>query len=352
MKYLPSAITQAQLETANAAYFGGEFQVLMTQTQAQIIGEIDFSAAGVATYTANPGAVIKSGGANLQIVPITPINSDSALTVNLAGLDENTSAIALTASFAPPARAKNQTFNLGRGFATDLVENPRVTNSTQRATASNVATITSPNHGYLTGQHVTTTGFSVSAYNVTNVAITVVDANHFTYAVTHADETTTADTGGVITPVGAGVLVTSVTGLTSVTGGANLIKLRVYQLPELADYEIVEASTEIDFNVKDRVAKGIDAGMESDYWVKRGKAAPGELSIGSKYTGFTKGMARYSGQKCTCMLIGQKEGQVVNDQLVFTQWVGSVKPKLPDGDGEAMIECAGKFVDHLFFVAP
>jgi hypothetical protein len=354
MKYLPSAVVSAQLDIARAAYFGGEFAVYMTQVPAVNLGQIDLSAAGVGTWTANPGSSINVAGSDLQIVPITPINSSAALSIVLAGLDTSgtPAAISLTATFAPPSRATNQTFNFARGFAQDLTVNPKVTHSTTRALASNVATITSPNHGYLTGQHVTTTLFGVSAYNVTNVAITVVDANTFTYAATGSNESTTADTTGTITPVGTTQLVSSITGLTSVTNGGPLQSFRVYQLPAVTDYELIQASTEIDFNTKDRPAKGIDAGMESDFWVKRGKAMPGELSIGSKFRSFTDGMARYSGQKCTSMLVGLKEGAVLSDRLVFTQWVGAIKPKLPDGDGEATMECAGKFVDHLFFVAP
>jgi hypothetical protein len=354
MKYLPSAVANSQLDIARAAYFGGEFAVYMSQVPAINLGQIDLSAASAGAFTANPGSSIQTGGSDLQIVPITPINSTAALAVVLAGLDTSgtPAPITLTASFAPPSRATNQGFNFARGYAQDLTVNPKVTHSTQRALNTNVATITSPNHGYSTGLHVTTTLFGNPSYNVTNVAITVVDGNTFTYAATGTNEATTADTTGTITPVGTTQLVSSITGLTSVTNGGPLQSLRVYQLPAQSDYELIEASTEIDFNTKDRVAKGIDAGMESDFWVKRGKAAPGELSIGSKFRSFTDGMARYSGQKCTCMLVGLKEGAVTGDRLVFTQWVGAVKPKLPDGDGEATIECAGKFVDHLFFVAP
>lgn len=357
MKYLPSAVINAQLDIARAAYFGGEFAVYLTQVPAVNLGQIDLSAAGTGTWTPNPGSTIQAAGSDLQIVPITPISSPGgALSITLAGLDTSgtPAAITMAASFSPPSRATNQTFNFPRGYAQDLTVNPKVTHSTQRALASNVATITSPNHGYATGQHVTTTLFGNASYNVTNVAITVVDANTFTYAATGTNESTTADTTGTITPVGTTQLVSSITAVQTPTivNGGPLQSFRVYQLPQVADYELILATTEIDFNTKDRPAKGIDAGMESDFWVKRGKAMPGDLSIGSKYRSTTDGLQRYSGQKCTAMLVGLKEGAVLNDRLVFAQWVGAVKPKLPDGEGEATMECAGKFVDHLFFVAP
>lgn len=357
MKYLPSAIVDAELDIARAAYFGGEFGVYMTQVAAVNLGQVDLSAAGVGSWTPNQGSSIRVGGGDLQIVPITPINSSVPVQITLAGLDTSGSPapIAMTATFAAPARAGNQSANFARGFAQDLTVIPKVTHSATYAVATNVATIvTQEAHGYISTQHVDTSGFTVTALNVSNVAITVIDPHTFTYAATHADVGTTADTGGIITPHGTTQLVSSITAsqTPTIVGGGNNQSFRVYQLPAVTDYELIQATMEIDFNTKDRPAKGIDAGMESDFWVKRGKSQPGELSIGSKFRSFTDGMARYSGQKCTCMLLGLKEGQTTVDRLVFTQWVGAIKPKLPEGDGEATQESAGKFVDHLFFIAP
>lgn len=137
---------------------------------------------------------------------------------------------------------------------------------------------------------------------------------------------------------------------TIVGGGINQ-SFRVYQLPEQSDYELIVASTDIKFNAKDRQAKGIDAGMVSDYWVKMGKSLPGELSIGSKFVGFSEGLARYSGQKCTVMLLALKEQLTATDRLVFTGWTAANKPSAPEGDGEITQTAEGKYVDHLFFIA-
>ena len=53
------------------------------------------------------------------------------------------------------------------------------------------------------------------------------------------------------------------------------------------------------------------------------------------------------------MLVGIKDGQVTTDRMAFVQYVPGVEVTLPDGDGEAMENAAtGKFVEHLFFVAP
>ena len=144
----------------------------------------------------------------------------------------------------------------------------------------------------------------------------------------------------------------AITALAGATGGHYGLKLGVYALPEMADYVLLGCTTEIDFNTKSRVAKGIDCRMEADAFVKRGKTQPGELKIGSKFFSMAEGMARFDGLKTTCMLVGVKDGQLMGDRLTFTEYTPTIKPRLPDGDGEAMHDAEGKFVEHLFFVAP
>jgi len=355
MKYLPSAIAVADLDTVKSPFFGGEFAAYMTQVPAIVIGEIDFSAPAAATYTPDAATSIQAAGSDLQCVCITPINSLVAVVITMLGLDTSVAPvpITITATFQPPARSLNQTFNFSRGFATDMVVGPvSVPADTQRArNGAGVAQLTVPNHGLSTGMHITTTLIGGAGYNVANVAITKVDANNFTYPSAGALEATTADITGVIVVVSSGQ-VGSITGLQSVVGGGINQNFRIYQLPQATDYVLIEPTTEIDFNTKARVAKGVDSGMESDAYVKRGKSLPGELTIGSKFKDMIEGMARYAGQKCTAMLVGYKDGQVLGDRLVFAQYTSTVKPKLPEGDGEAMIEATGKFVDHLFFIAP
>ena len=152
--------------------------------------------------------------------------------------------------------------------------------------------------------------------------------------------------------ISAGTGFAAITGLSGVTGGAAGLKIGVFSLPVQADYVLVGCCTEKDFNTKSRVAKGVDCGMESDAFVKRGKSQPGDLNISNKLFGFGDGLARFDGHKTTAMLVGLKDGQVLGDRLVFTEFTPTVKVKAPDGDGEAMLDGNGKFVEHLFFVAP
>lgn len=280
MLYVPTSIASASLDVAQAPYFGGEFNVYLTTVPAILIGEIDLTGPGAGAYTDNGATAIvaqsPSTGADLQMVALTPLISTVTAVIKIAGLNAAGSPVSQdgTATFAPPARAANQSKTFGRGIATDIIA---------------------------------------------------------------ADEFTT---------------VTGLAASTPITGGAANVKFGVFELPVLADYSLVGCTTDIDFNTKSRSAKGIDCGMEADAFIKRGKTQPGELNIGSKLKSFAEGLARFDGLKTTCMLVGLKDGQETCDRLVFTQWVPNIKPRLPDGDGEAMIDAAGKFAEHLFFIAP
>lgn len=74
----------------------------------------------------------------------------------------------------------------------------------QRSRAANVATIKSTAHGYATGLYVSVSGVTNAVggdYNVDSAVITVVDADHFTYANVGTNEGVTADAGGTVTPL-------------------------------------------------------------------------------------------------------------------------------------------------------
>ena len=153
--------------------------------------------------------------------------------------------------------------------------------------------------------------------------------------------------------IGAGSYVTQIVGLASVANGNRNVTFAIYQLPNAADYVLVGCTTQKKFNTKSRKPVGIDCGMESDAFVKRGKSGKGDLSIDSKFGGMADRLTRFDGAKTTAMLLGIKDGVITTDRLVFTQYTPGVEVDLPDGDGEAMENAAsGKWVEALFFVAP
>lgn len=155
---------------------------------------------------------------------------------------------------------------------------------------------------------------------------------------------------GVLT-TGAKVMPGAIT-LKSITGGDRNVSFALYQLPEAADYTLVGCTTEKKFTTKARKPVGIDCGMESDAFVKRGKSGKGELTIDSKFGGILDRLSRFDGAKTTAMLIGIKDGVVTTERLVFTQYSPGVDVNLPDGESEAMENAAsGKYVEMLAFTA-
>ncbi|OHD27381.1 MAG: hypothetical protein A2Y38_01875 [Spirochaetes bacterium GWB1_59_5] len=152
----------------------------------------------------------------------------------------------------------------------------------------------------------------------------------------------------------AGVTVTAVDSLTSIVGGGQNVEFAIYELPVWPDdYFLIGCTTAKNFNTKGRVAKGVDCGMKTDAFVKRGKTKPANLTISQKFFGMGDGLARLDGGKATCMLRGIKDWQLTGDVLVFTNWVPTFANDLPDGDGEAMQSSdEGKYEELLMFVAP
>jgi hypothetical protein len=278
MLYVPGQVAAADLDIAQAPYFGGEWAIYLATVAAVHIADIDLSAPTVGVLIDDPATTLPAAptGANLVVVARTPVLSAANVVITLACMDNTGTPVAMNgvATFAPPARAANQSANFQRGYATDLV------------------------------------------------------------------------------PAVVGKKFTAITSLTTIVGGDKNQEFSLYQLPELADYTFIGCTTDFKFNSKGRVAKGIDCGMESDKFIKRGKTQPGEASLDAKFKGFAESLARFDGQKTTLMAIGIKDGQVTTDRVVLTQFVPSVEINLPDGDGEAMQPAKGKFAEQLFFVAP
>ena len=66
-----------------------------------------------------------------------------------------------------------------------------------RAVATNVATIISATHGLVTGDFIYLSGMGDTTYNGIH-EVTVTDSTTFTFPLTHADESVTADTAGTV----------------------------------------------------------------------------------------------------------------------------------------------------------
>ena len=128
MKYNLTAIASVDLDIAEAPYLGGEFAVYLSRTQSVNLGSITMTASGsgsvgsYATWAGNPGAVIKAGGADLQLVATGELQSPNGpCTVVFNVINELAAATTLTFTFNTPARAADASASFPRGVATDGV---------------------------------------------------------------------------------------------------------------------------------------------------------------------------------------------------------------------------------------
>jgi len=145
MKYLPSAVQQADLDIAEAPYLGGEFAVYLSRVPSYHIGQVLLTASGTgnnanATYTPSLAVAIKAGGADLQLVADSELLSPSGpCTVVFNVLNDSNTATTLTFTFTPPARAADQDYNFSRGYAVDgtLAAGTKVTSVTGLQSVTN-----------------------------------------------------------------------------------------------------------------------------------------------------------------------------------------------------------------------
>ncbi len=273
-RYKPTAIADADQSIVEPPYFGGEFAAYASHKPAKLIGEIALPGSNQGTLTLNQALAITAGGADLQIVATGYLRSSVAAAITLNVTNNVDAAVTAVATFSPPTRARDQSFNFQAGIAQDIIP---------------------------------ASGNTIKAIN----------------------------------------------SLASILGGFQNVSFAIYELPVWpTDYFLIGCTTAKNFNTKGRMAKGIDCGMQTDAFVKRGKTKPANLTISQKLAGFHDGLARLDGGKVTVMLRGLKDGQVTGDVLVFTDWTPTFANELPDGDGEAMMNSdEGKYGELLMFFA-
>lgn len=269
--YNLTAIAAIDRAISEAPFFGGEWVVMISHTPAKKLGDIELTASGTGALTLASGVTMSAGGSNLQCVATSYLRSAVPTVITLAVTGGGSTAVA---TFAPPARAVDQSNNFQRGWAVDCIQ--------------------------------TTPG----------------------------------------TPI------TAVDSLTSVVGGEANVSFALYELPPIDSFFVVGCTTDKNFNLRGRTSKGVDCGMETDAYIKRGKTKPAMLTVSQKFKGFHDGLSRADGGRVTAMLVGIKDGQLTTDRIVFTDWIPSTETQLPDGDAEAMNNASeGKYGEALVFCA-
>jgi hypothetical protein len=105
-----------------------------------------------------------------------------------------------TFTFATPATATIST-NAATGYA--IISATRTKAISNVALTSNVATITSPSHGFAVGDVVTITGATTTALNVASKTISAVTTDTFQIPVINADIASVVDATGIVTGTSA-----------------------------------------------------------------------------------------------------------------------------------------------------
>jgi Tfp pilus tip-associated adhesin PilY1 len=160
--------------------------------------------------TATPKVVstLTSDTAGTQTRTITSITkSGSIWTVQAAGALPSgyTNGVSVTFTGFSNTSWNNVTLAISNVSGTTFQVNPAgnpgaaaTGNSSVPATVtSTTARATLPAHGFVSGQQVTIAGATPTSYNVSNVGITVTDADHFTYSMSSAPATTGNATGTI-----------------------------------------------------------------------------------------------------------------------------------------------------------
>lgn len=129
MLYGPNQVLQLDLSIANSPFIGCDFAAYLSRIPAYLLGAITMTSSGAGTYTASAATAVvprlPAGApvyANLQLVPNTELRSPGGNVVVVFNVINDASAAAtLTFTFAPPARAEDQSGQFERGYAVDGV---------------------------------------------------------------------------------------------------------------------------------------------------------------------------------------------------------------------------------------
>ncbi|MCC7374267.1 MAG: hypothetical protein IT581_06410 [Verrucomicrobiales bacterium] len=141
-------------------------------------------------------------------------------------------------------------------------------------------------------------------------------------------------------------------GLGTIANGVEGTRLGLFRLPESADWVLLGCTGEIRITDKSRKPKNIACGMNQSAFTKPGQTEIGSVSIGAKARSFQEGLLRIRGQRVAMMIVGKKEDTIITDRIVLSSVIVSAPTRIPEGDGEVVLEAEGQYEDALYFGAP
>lgn len=140
--------------------------------------------------------------------------------------------------------------------------------------------------------------------------------------------------------------------LGTIANGVEGVRIGLYRLPEPADWVLLGCTGEIRITDKSRKPKNIACGMNQSAFTKPGQTEIGTVSVGAKVRSFQEGLARIRGQRVSMMIVGKKEDSLITDRIVLSSVIMNTPIRLPEGDGEVVLEAEGQYEDALYFGAP
>lgn len=121
MKYAPAAIADIDIPSAETPELGGESKAYVSFEPWRLIADIKQPVADSGVATMNQAFDLPVGGHDLQMVSVNGARSAVELVMTLGVTFADNSTGTATATFAIPARSKNQSFWIPQGIAVDVM---------------------------------------------------------------------------------------------------------------------------------------------------------------------------------------------------------------------------------------
>lgn len=130
-------------------------------------------------------------------------------------------------------------------------------------------------------------------------------------------------------------------------------RIRVFGLPEIADFERVGCTGAGEFQPRVRGDAPVRCGSNPSAFVKEGDLLEGQLRVEAKYFNDGIGLARYAGQRTVVMLKEMRSGQKIPGTYRYlTQFVPSGRLTMPEGSEPVMNTADGRYQHHMTLLAP
>ncbi len=121
MLYKPAAVAANNRPVAQMPALAGHFELYISSEACEKVGNFEYTATATGTYEGLGGVDFSAVPTDLQVVVEGFLEAAAPVVVNVIGTNASDEALTGTATFTPPAYARNQTPNFPKGAAVDVV---------------------------------------------------------------------------------------------------------------------------------------------------------------------------------------------------------------------------------------